>query len=47
MAHDCTKCRYFVICESWRQFFYKVTGRRCDEFKEAMRDEVQSEQTEG
>ena len=42
MARDCTKCRYFVICESWRTFFYKVTGKPCKDFKEAIEDEMQS-----
>lgn len=37
---DCKKCRYFVICESWRQFFYKVTRRKCEEYKEDVKDEV-------
>ena len=47
MSKDCTKCKWFMICESWRQFFAKVTGGKCEEFEEVVKDEMQSKQTQG
>ena len=29
---NCTDCRHFVSCESWKQTFHKLTGVPCDEF---------------
>lgn len=31
---DCTKCKYFVSCESQKQMFHASTGIKCDEFEE-------------
>ena len=31
---QCPTCKYFVLCALEKQAFYKITGKRCDEYKE-------------
>ena len=35
---QCPTCKRFVLCDLDKQAFYKVTGTRCDEYKEKEKD---------
>jgi hypothetical protein len=29
----CNKCKHFMTCESGKQYFFAVTGTKCEEFE--------------
>ncbi len=35
---DCLECKYFISCESGKQYFHKITETSCDEFQKEKED---------
>ena len=30
---DCLRCKRFIFCNSEKVFFYRVTGKECDDYQ--------------
>lgn len=42
---DCTKCKYFICCDLFKQVFYMQKNEHCDEFKSTINEENTEENT--